>query len=280
MSLHLSKNAADIIKQRIKITPKILIVCGSGLHTLAENIENPVEIPYHDLPGFPECSVAGHHGILSVGMLEGQPVACLQGRVHFYEGNSEAKMRHFIHTMRLAGCEIMLATNSSGSLRDDVRPGNLMTVTDHINFQFRNPLVGQNENEIGPRFISMEDAYDPELRKQFHAAAKALSLTLTDGVYIGVLGPTFETPAEIRAFKILGADLVGMSTVADVIVARHAGMRVGVLSVITNMASGMNPTHLSHEETLSGAKEGVTKLAKLIRQFLKGFTSMSARYEG
>ena len=260
----LTYQAAEIIKKRTDIVPKIALVTGSGLDGLVQAIENATVIPYSEIPGFPSTSVAGHGGNLYIGTLEGVPVACLQGRVHFYEGHSNEAMRTMIRTLKLLGCELMFATNSSGSLREEVKPGSLVVLRDHINFSFKNPLIGPNDEEFGPRFVSMENAYDSDFRKLIHRKADELGVELTEGVYFGVSGPTFETPAEIRAYKTLGAEVIGMSTVADVIVARHAGLKVGVISVITNMAAGMQDENLSHKETLANAKHATESLMKLI----------------
>lgn len=249
--------------------PKIALVTGSGLGALADAITDPVVIPYADIPGFWDCSVSGHGGKLYLGQLEGIPVVCMQGRVHFYEGISNETIQLMIHSLRALGCNIMIATNASGSFRADVGPGHLVMVSDHINMQFRNPLVGPNIDEFGPRFVSMDNAYDADVRAEFMSLAKEMDIAITDGVYMGVIGPTFETHAEIKAYKMLGADLIGMSTVADVIVARHCGMKVAVLSTITNLAAGMTDTPLSHEETLAGAKLGVDSSIALIKAYIK-----------
>jgi xanthosine phosphorylase len=248
--------------------PKLGLVLGSGLGVLANEIENPVTISYDDIPGFFNCSVAGHGGHLYLGMLKGIPVACLQGRAHFYEGISHDDVLTPVRTLRLLGCETLVSTNASGSLREAVTPGNLVLIKDHINFQFNNPLVGRNADEFGPRFVGMEDTYDEGLRATFKKLAHSLDMPLTDGVYFGVLGPTFETPAEIRAFKMLGGDVVGMSTIPEVVAARHCGLKVAVIAVVTNMAAGLSEQKLSHDVTLAGAKLGADNLIRLIHAFL------------
>lgn len=271
--------AAQIIQKQLPdFTPKVGIILGSGLGPLAESLDQAVKISYDNLPGFPECSVAGHHGQIHLGYLRGVPVACLEGRAHFYEGYSHTfdkiptkNLMAPTRTLKLLGCDTLLATNSSGSLRKEVTPGNLVVINDHINYQFRNPLVGPNEEEFGPRFVGMEDAYDVELRAMIHKAGGKLNIPLTEGVYIGVLGPCFETPAEIRAFRMWGADVVGMSTIPDVITARHCGMKVAVIATITNMAAGMHDELLSHDVTLRGAQEGVVKLTALVTEFVGQF---------
>lgn len=277
------KNSAEIATSIIQkmvpgFKPKIGLILGSGLRPLADQIQNARAIDFEEIPGFPKLTVAGHSGQLSLGTLYGVPVACMQGRPHWYEGYSLVNkdlprelLTTPVRTLKLLGCEILIITNAAGSLRPEVTPGNLVLVNDHINFQFNNPLVGPNDNEFGPRFVSMEDAYDPALRKQFLELAKKLNISLTEGVYLGVLGPSFETPAEIRAFRILGADVVGMSTIPEVILARHCGLHVVTISVITNMAAGLGAEKITHEVTLAGAKKGINQLISLISGFLESY---------
>lgn len=247
---------------------KIGLILGSGLGRLAEQLTHVTVIDYADIPGFPVSSVKGHNGKLHLGYLNNVPVACLQGRVHYYEGVDYHKMRTLIRSLKILGCDTVFLTNSSGSLHEAVGVGEVVAISDHINMQFHNPLVGPNDNEFGDRFVGMENAYDPELRQELHHAAKTQGITLHEGVYVGVLGPAFETPAEIRAYRILGADLVGMSTVADVILARHCGLRVVALAAITNLAAGMHNEQLSHEVTLQGAKIAADKMMRLIGEFM------------
>jgi xanthosine phosphorylase len=198
------------------------------------------------------------------------PVVVLQGRAHVYEGGDLEAIRTPVRALRAAGAEILVLTNAAGSLRADVRPGELMLITDHINFSGVNVLTGPNDDEIGPRFPSLRDAYDPELRERLRAAADELGTKLAEGVYVAVSGPTFETPAEIRAYAALGADAVGMSTVHETAVARHAGLRVAAVSAITNLAEGMNPEPLSHEQTLRDAQKAADALAPVLVRFLEG----------
>lgn len=276
---HATKTIQDCVPG---FKPKLGIILGSGLNPVAEAIQQSRTIAFEEIEGFPNLSVSGHSGQLTLGYINGLPVACLEGRSHFYEGYSHvydgytvsgeksfAQLMTPVRTLKLLGCEALLATNSSGSLRPEVQPGQIVAISDHINFQFTNPLVGSRDEEFGSRFIGMEDTYDPKLRKLIAQAAKKLNLSVTEGIYIGVLGPSFETPAEIRTFRSWGADVVGMSTISEVITARHCGLRVAVLSLITNMAAGMSQEKLSHEVTLKGAREGVTKLIDLIMQFVK-----------
>lgn len=269
-----SQLAANTIAEKApNFKPELGIILGSGLGHIADLIENAIRIPYAELAGFPICKVAGHGGVLHLGTLQGRNVACLQGRAHFYEGISMNTAKTLVRTLHRIGCHTMLGTNSAGSLRPDVLPGELVIVNDHINFQFCNPLVGDNEEDCGPRFVGMEEAYDPVLRKTLFDVAEKINLSLTEGVYIGVLGPSFETPAEIRAFRTWGADVVGMSTVGEVITARHCGLRVAVISVITNLAAGMSSEKLTHEGTLSGAKSATEKLTQLVLGFVQQFSA-------
>lgn len=256
--------AALIQKKAPGFVPKIGIILGSGLGSLADQIENKISIPYADIPGFPITTISGHAGQLILGTLKQTPVVCLKGRAHFYEGVSPQILKLLIRTLKALGCSILLITNSSGSLRSDVGPGELMLITDHINFQPGNPLSGLNDEEFGPRFVSMNNAYDPDLRAKLLSTAASLNIPLAQGIYISVLGPVFETPAEIRAFRLLGADAVGMSTVPEVIVARHCGLRVAAVAGITNFAAGMSEEAPSHEETLHNAQVFAGKLSKLI----------------
>ena len=249
--------------------PRLAIILGSGLGELTKQIEEPIIISYHQLPGFHKPKIEGHAGNLYLGKIKGVPVACLQGRTHYYEGINNNPIKTMVRTFKLMGCETWLATNAAGSLRKDVKPGSLILVKDHINFQFNNALVGPNEDNFGPRFVSMEDAYDPILRTKFSQIADQLSINLSEGVYIGVLGPAFETPAEIKAYCLLGADVVGMSTIPEVIIARHCGMRVVVISVVSNFASGITEEKVTHEQTLYGVKLATEHLTRLILTFIE-----------
>jgi xanthosine phosphorylase len=211
--------------------------------------------------------VAGHAGTLSLGTLAGLPVACLQGRRHVYEGGDPGAMRGPVRALRAAGAEALLVTNAAGSLRREVGPGSLMAIADHVNLLGVNPLTGPNDDAVGPRFPSLRDAYDPALRAALHAAARALGVPLAEGVYLATAGPSFETPAEIRAFRTLGADAVGMSTVPEVILARHCGLRVAAVSAITNLAEGLGDEPLSHAQTLRHAEAAAGDLTRLIVRF-------------
>lgn len=251
------------------------LILGSGLGPLAEQLEDSTAIPFNELPGFPSATVAGHGGYLYLGYLYGVPVACLQGRVHLYEGIDYPKIKTLIRSLKVLGVKDLIITNSSGSLNADVGVGEIVALRDHINMQFNNPLVGPNDNAFGDRFVGMENAYDQTLRDSFHTVADAQGITLHNGVYVGVIGPSFETPAEINAYRVLGADVVGMSTVADVIIARHCGLRVAALAGITNLAAGMHSEQLTHDVTLAGAKIVTEKMTTLVVNWFKQYAQQS-----
>ena len=251
------------------VQPRVGIVLGSGLGAVADAVEDAASIGYEELPGFPRPGVAGHAGRAVLGRLGGVPVCVLMGRAHFYEGGDPAPRITPVRALRAAGEEVLVLTNAAGSLRFEVGPGRLMAICDHINLTGHNPLAGPNDEAIGPRFPSLRDAYDPELRAGLHAAADELGIDLADGVYLAVSGPSFETPAEIRAFRTLGADAVGMSTVHETILARHAGLRVAAVSAISNLAEGMSETPLSHEQTLADAQRAAGDLARLLEAFVR-----------
>lgn len=261
----------DVLQKRAPegFVPRVGMILGSGLSLLAEQITDAVAVPYTDIPGLPSGGVAGHASELVMGYLNGMPVICLRGRLHFYEGVAQEAVRTLVRLVKWMGAETLIVTGAVGSLRKDAKAGELMLIEDHINFHPGNPLVGHNDESIGPRFVSMEDAYDPELREKMEKAAASLSIELHKGVYISVLGPMFETPAEIRAFKKWGADVVGMSCVPEVILARHCGLRVACVTAITNAAAGMSDEVISHEGTLHFGEIAAEKLITLIPAFLE-----------
>jgi xanthosine phosphorylase len=263
-------DAAAVMTERAGLEPRVAVVLGSGLGAVADAVTSPTSIDYGDLPGFPRPTVAGHGGQAVLGHIGDVPVAVLQGRAHVYEGGDLDAIRTPIRALRAAGAEILVLTNAAGSLRPEVGPGQLMLITDHINLSGVNVLAGPNDEAIGPRFPSLRDAYDPDLRARLRAAADELGTPLAEGVYLAVSGPAFETPAEISAFGVLGADAVGMSTVHETAVARHCGLRVAAVSAITNFAEGMNPEPLSHEQTLRDAKRAADDLAPLLVKFVGG----------
>jgi xanthosine phosphorylase len=249
-------------------SPRVGVVLGSGLGAVADAVEDPVVVDYSDLPGFPRPGVEGHAGRAVLGSIGGVAVAVLQGRAHLYEGGSLEALRTPVRALRDAGASALVLTNAAGSLRPEVGPGSLMAITDHINMTGVNLLAGPNDDAIGPRFPSLRDAYDPVLLSLLRASAADLGVPLAEGVYLAVGGPSFETPAEIRAFRILGADAVGMSTVQETIIARHCGLRVAAVSVITNLAEGMTDEPLSHEQTLGAAQDGAVDLTRLLLEFI------------
>lgn len=261
--------AVAAVRARTDLVPRVGIVLGSGLGAVADAVENAVSIPYAELPGFPVGEVAGHARTLHLGTLAGVPVAILQGRAHLYEGVEPAALRVPVRTLRGLGAELLLLTNAAGSLMPEVGPGRLMAITDHINLMGANPLTGPNDESVGPRFVPLGALYDPDLLARLHVAAEAEGIPLVGGVYLAVSGPSFETPAEIRAFRTLGADAVGMSTAPEAIVAAHCGLRVAAVSCITNLAEGLGDELLSHENTLAAAALGATDLARLIPRFLE-----------
>jgi xanthosine phosphorylase len=267
--------AADVVRARMgdRPAPRLAIVLGSGLGAVADAIADPLAIPYDELPDFPVGGVAGHHGRLVLGTLGSTPVAVMQGRAHLYEGFAPARLAVPVRTMRALGAEALLLTNAAGSLRPGVGPGRLVAICDHINLMGGNPLIGPNDETIGPRFVGMDEAYDPALRAALRTTAAALGIALDEGVYLAVAGPSFETPAEIRAFARLGADLVGMSTVPETIVARHCGLRVAAISAVTNLASGMSDEPLTHEHTLAGAQRGADDLRRLLVRFAEDYAA-------
>ena len=264
--------AAAVMSERAGLRPRVGVVLGSGLGAVAEAVDEPTTIDYGELPGFPRPGVAGHGGKAVLGRIGAVPVAVLQGRAHVYEGGDLDQIRTPVRALRAAGAEILVLTNAAGSLRPDVGPGRLMLISDHINLSGVNVLTGPNDDEIGPRFPSMRDAYDPELRADLRTAAEELGTELAEGVYLAVSGPTFETRAEIRAFATLGADAVGMSTVHETAVARHCGLRVAAISAISNFAEGMSDVELSHDQTLRDAQRAVEDLASLLVRFVEGLS--------
>ncbi|TFW11442.1 xanthosine phosphorylase [Massilia arenosa] len=274
MSTNTPFEAADIIKARAPgFAPRVALILGSGLGVLAEQMADAVTIGFDELPGFPISTVHGHAGQLVLGTLAGVPVACMKGRGHFYEGYGMGVMTSAIRTLKLIGCELLFVTNAAGSLRNEVDAGSLVAISDHINFLPGTPMIGPNDDRFGPRFFSMANAYDKETREFIKTIAAEQDITLHEGVFIAYAGPNFETAAEIRAFKTLGADTVGMSVVPEVVSARHCGLKVTGVSVITNLAEGMSPFPLSHEQTLKYAAVGAESLVKLILAFLERYSA-------
>jgi purine-nucleoside phosphorylase len=259
-----AQNLASI-RCRTDLAPRVGIVLGSGLGDLVDDVENRVEIPYGDLDGFPATGVSGHRGRLVLGQFGGTSVAMLAGRGHFYEHGRSDVMRPALETLQALGIDTLILTNAAGSLREDIPPGSVMLITDHINFANRNPLI---DEPTDARFVGMTQAYDRELQEAARRAAAEEGIALAEGVYIWFSGPSFETPAEIRAARALGADAAGMSTVPEVILARFLGLRVLAFSVVTNFAAGMTGRELSHEETKEVAPQGGAKLRRLLFRLL------------
>lgn len=265
----MSKNVnalVTLVKDRVGADPvQIGLILGSGLGHLADEVDG-VAIPYSDLSGFPHVSVSGHSPKLVIGMLEGVRVAVFGAREHYYENGNPAAMRVALTVLKALGADRLIVTNAAGSLVPETRPGDLMLLNDHINFSGLNPLIGEPTDA---RFVPMTTAHDPDMRAALRAAAADQGIDLREGVYAWYSGPSFETPAEIRAIKILGGDAVGMSTVPEVILARFLGLRVAAISTITNMAAGMSSENISHEHTKAMAPIGAAKLERILRSYLR-----------
>lgn len=259
------EQTAEQIKNKLgKLKPEILIILGSGLGSLGDSIENKIIIPYNELATFPQIHIQGHKGQLIAGSLNGKDVLCMQGRIHLYEGHDPQIINSVIKAFRLIGIKKLIVTNAAGSLRTDLKPGSIMLIKDHINFSGRNPLIGPNDDKYGPRFPDMSNAYDRNLRELAAQTAKQLDIPLQEGTYLMVSGPNFETAAEIKAFALLGADAVGMSTVPEVICAVHSEIKVLGFSVITNFGTGLRSGVQSHEETLREGEKAAQNLTKLV----------------
>jgi len=248
--------------------PKVGVVLGSGLGPLADEVENATIIPYADIPGFPIPSVAGHAGRLAFGTLEGKLVVLFQGRGHYYERGDANAMRVLIEAFKALGGESLLLTNAAGGLHKEWAPPALVCITDHINFAGANPLIGEATDK---RFVPLGDAYNASMRAALHLGAEKTGVALRDGVYMWFSGPSFETPAEIRAAAILGADMVGMSTVPEVLIGRFLGLRCAGVSLITNYAAGLFGGSPSHEETQEVARQGSANFRRLLRAFIAGY---------
>ncbi len=255
--------AAKYIYARAGIAPHVGIILGSGLGGVVDSLRHAKRIPYRSIPNFPPSTVLGHAGELHLGYWEEVPVAILAGRMHLYEGYTPAQVVLPTRVLALAGVKTLLITCAAGGIAPQATPGALMVFSDHLNFQGMNPLVGPQDERLGQRFIDMSQAYDPELRRAARRAAKQLRIRCFEGVYAGLLGPSFETPAEIRALQRLGADAVGMSTVPEVIAARQMGVRVMAVASITNRAAGLSRQPLSHEEVLEAGQKAGDNLIRL-----------------
>ena len=260
--------AAQFILARTALRPRIALVLGSGLGSFADDLDNAVRIPYAEIPSFPRSTAIGHAGTLVVGTVAGVSVAAMQGRVHSYEGYSAQQVTFPVRTFARMGVKAVLLTNAAGGINASYGRGALVAIRDHINLQGQNPLLGPNEDRFGPRFPDMTDSYNPEFRKFALDEAERLGGDIYDGIYAAMLGPSYETPAEIRYLKAIGADLVGMSTVPEVIVARHMGLEVLAISCVTNMAAGISGEKINHEEVLETGERVRGKFVALLRAVL------------
>lgn len=258
------------VRARSALTPRLGIVLGSGLGGLADELDDPVAIPFAELPGWPEATAPGHVGRLLLGTLAGVPVVMLQGRLHIYEGNDPGLVVQPTLLFQRLGADIVVLTNAAGGINPEYGPGTLMVIGDHLNLTGKTPLTGPNADALGARFPDLTDAWDPELRRRLHAAGEAEGIPLEEGIYAGLLGPQYETPAEVRMLRILGADSVGMSTVLECIAARWAGLRVCGISLVTNLGAGYSGQPLTHEEVLAAGAEAGPGLARVIRRFVAG----------
>lgn len=262
----------EAVRTRINIQPRVGIILGSGLNDLAASVKNATTIPYGDLPPWPVSTVEGHAGRLVIGELEGQDVLVMQGRVHFYEGYRMDQITLPVRVMQRLGVEVMIVTNAAGGVNPDFVPGDVMLITDNLNLMGmagQNPLMGPNLDEIGPRFPDMSQAYDKELCKVARKVASENNITLREGVYCGLTGPSFESPADLRFLRLAGVDAVGMSTVPEVIVARHGGLRVLGLSGISNKANLDGSTVTTHEEVIEAGKIITPKIETIVRGVLE-----------
>lgn len=272
ISLSEIDQAVEVIRNKISMQPRVGMILGSGLGMLADKVEEAVIIPYGDIPNWPVSTVEGHQGQLVIGVLEGQNVLVMQGRAHFYEGYSMSQVGFPIRVMQRLGMEIFIVTNAAGGVNQDFEPGEVMLITDHLNLlgmAGESPLRGPNFDQIGPRFPDMGQTYDRQLGDFARQVAKENEITLHEGIYVCLAGPSFETPADLRFLKAIGVDAVGMSTVPEVTVARHGGMRVLGLSTISNKANLDGNTFTTHEEVLEAGKIVVPRLIKIMRGVLQ-----------
>ncbi|HXS70469.1 MAG TPA: purine-nucleoside phosphorylase [Patescibacteria group bacterium] len=259
----------DGVRRRTDVVPEVGIVLGSGLGGLADDLEDAVAIPFAELPGWPAATAPGHVGRLLLGRLGGRAVVMLQGRFHLYEGNDPGLVVQPMLLFRALGARVVVLTNAAGGLDPSFGPGTLMIMRDHINLTGRNPLIGPNADELGPRFPDMTEAWSPRLRAGLHAAAATEGVEMREGIYVGLTGPTYETPAEVRMLAALGGDAVGMSTVLECIAARWVGLEVCGVSLVTNAGAGYTGAPLTHEEVLEAGASAGPRLANVIRRFIE-----------
>jgi purine-nucleoside phosphorylase len=266
------QEAKKHIESRTKLRPQVAVVLGSGLGAFADELTNRTEVPYSEIPGWPPSTAVGHAGKLIVGKLGEQDVAVMAGRAHLYEGHTPAQVTHSVRVLYSIGVKSVIFTNAAGGINLSLQRGGLVLISDHINLQGSNPLVGPNDDSLGPRFPDMSDAYCCEYREIAKQVASKLGIQVSEGVYIAVLGPSYETPAEIRFMRTIGADVVGMSTVPEVIVANHMGMKVLAISCVTNMAAGVLPQKLSHKEVLEVGEMVRDTLVRYLKALLPRLT--------
>ncbi|MEW9093761.1 MAG: purine-nucleoside phosphorylase [Clostridiaceae bacterium] len=269
MNLEKIMESVEFVKNKVKNIPEIGIILGSGLGDLAEEVEEKVCVKYEDIPHMPKSTVTGHAGQFVFGKLEGKDVVMMQGRIHFYEGHPMEVLALPIHIMKYMGIEKLIVTNAAGGVNKEFTPGDLMIITDHINFAFTNPLIGKNDEKIGPRFPDVSNAYDKDLVELAESIGNKLNINLKKGVYVMMTGPTYETPAEVNMVRILGGDAVGMSTVPDVLVAKHCGLKVLGISCITNMAAGILDQPLCHSEVIETSNKVKSTFTSLVREIIK-----------
>ena len=258
----------DAVQGRTAITPRVGIVLGSGLGGLADSVENPVSIPFDQLPGWPAATAPGHAGRLLLGRLGGVQVVMLQGRFHLYEGNDPGLVVQPVLLFKQLGARTVVLTNAAGGVNPDYGPGTLMVIADHLNLTGRTPLLGRNADGLGQRFPDLTDVWTPALRQRLHGAAAAEGVELAEGVYAGLLGPSYETPAEVRMLRILGADAVGMSTVLEAVAARWVGLDVAGVSLVTNLGAGYSGQPLTHAEVMAAGEEAGPRLARVLTRFV------------
>ena len=261
-------DAVARIREETGLEPLVGVVLGSGLGGLADEVESRVEIPYAEIPGWPVSTAIGHAGVLVLGTMGSIPIAVMRGRAHLYEGIGADRVALGVRVLGRLGIRSLVVTNAAGGINPELRPGQLVLISDHVNLQGASALVGPNDASLGPRFPDMSDAYDPELRARAHEAAAGLGIELGEGVYAAWLGPQFETPAEIRFMRAAGGDLAGMSTVQEIIAARQMGIRCLGISVVTNMAAGVLPGKIDHEAVLEVGASAAASLTALLRELV------------
>jgi purine-nucleoside phosphorylase len=266
--------AVSAIRERTSLSPAVGVVLGSGLGGFGDAVADAIEIPYAEIPGWPVSTAVGHAGKLVIGTVEGVPVAVMRGRAHLYEGHTPEKVVFGVRVLGRLGVRTLVLTNACGAVDTSLEAGQLVLLSDHLNLQGTSPLVGPNDETLGPRFPDMSDAYDPVLRAAAREAAARLRVELRECVYAAWLGPAFETPAEIRMMRALGADLVGMSTVPEVLAARHIGIRCVAISCVTNMAAGVLPEPIDHEHVLEVGAGAQATLTALLRELIPALTSL------